>query len=117
MFNGKKVIMSMFIIMMIIGFYVRCSYSQEKPSEELVKGIIFRIEIQKSGGLYPLKITNYQVTNEFISKHNGRYCVEVKYYIESTSLDLTGMVNNKRYSFEKNGNQWYGWEGWGPGEE
>ena len=106
----------MCVIMMAMCLYVGRSYSQEQPSEEVIKDIIFRIEIQKSGGLYPLKITNYQFTNEFISKRNGHYCVEVNYYIQSTSLDLTGMVNNMRYSFEKKGNQWYGWEGWGPGE-
>ena len=40
MFNAKKAIMSSFVVLIVVAFYVYPSYSQEKPSNDTIKQII-----------------------------------------------------------------------------
>ncbi len=115
MFNGKKVIMSMVVIMMVMCFYVGHSYSQEKPSEEVMERIIVKLEFGEDQ-FTRIKFDEFIISNSFTSKKNNRYCIEVSYIVYYIYSIGNKMEENKRYSFEKNGNQWYGWEGWGPGE-
>ena len=120
MVNGKKVMMSMSVIMMLICLCVNCSYSQEKPSEEVIKNIIARITLsipqgsRTTGEYSQIDFVTFNITNSFISKKNNRYCIEVNYILEYNfgrfgRLSVT--KNVEHYSFEKKGNRWYGWEG------
>ena len=126
MVNGKKVIISMFVIMMLIFLCVNRSYSQEKPTEEVMKNIIARITLfipqgsRTTGEYTNIKFVEFNITNSFISNKNNRYCIEVNYILEFNRGRFGSLSQSKNvghYSFEKKGNQWYGWEGWGPGEE
>ena len=126
MFNGKKVIISMFVIMMLICLCVNRSYSQEKPSEEVIKNIIARITLsipqgsRTTGEYTKINFVEFNITNSFISNKNYRYCIEVNYILEynyGRFGRLSETINVGHFSFEKKGNKWYGWEGWGPGEE
>ena len=125
MFYGKKIIVSVVVIMMVMCLYVQYSYSEEKPSEEVMKGIIYKgglPNFESLGQHYSnINFIEFNITNTFFSNKNNRYCIEVNYIISFFSTILGGLdkviENNKRYSFEKKGNKWYGWKGWGPGEE
>ncbi len=124
MVNSNKVIISIFVIMMITCLDIKYSCSQEKPSEKVIKDIIILLE--KDSKLLPIYIKNvkynaFDIIKEFISPQNGRYCVEVNFDIsvegrKSTLADFKEMnvrVINKKYSFVKKYNQWYGYRGWG----
>ena len=114
MVNVRKVIMSMCVIMVVMCLCVGCSYSQDKPSEKEMQSLIMKINKDVFGSM-EVKRRNNQFINEFISKHNGRYCIEVA--IDFVDLNNRQHHENIKYSFEKKGNRWYGWHGWGPGEE
>ena len=116
MSNGKKAIVSMLVIMMVMFFCVKYSYSQEKPSEEVMKKVIVKLEFGEDQ-LTNLKFDEFIITNSFTSNKNNRYCIEVSYIVYYIHYIGNKMEENKRYSFEKKGNHWYGWEGWGPEEE
>ena len=116
MSNGKKAIVSMLVIMMVMFFCVKYSYSQEKPSEEVMKKIIVKLEFGEDQ-FTNLKFGEFTITNSFTSNKNNRYCIEVSYIVYYIHFIGNKMENDRRYSFEKKGNRWYGWVGWGPGEE
>jgi hypothetical protein len=91
MVNGKKVTISIIAVMIALNFYVKYSYSQDKPSEEEIKGIIMTIELVNdinNKALSNLLFDTFQITNEFISKEKGGggesspYCIEVNYIIK-----------------------------------
>ena len=116
MFNGKKVLVSMLVIMMVMCFCVKYSYSQEKPSEEVMEKIIVKIEFGEDQ-FTKIHFDEFIISNSFTSNKNNRYCIEVNYIAYYIYYIGNRMEENKRYSFEKKGNLWYGWQGWGPGEE
>lgn len=108
MVNGKKALMSMFVLIMAISLCVCSSYSQDKPTEEVMKRLLIRdfignMEYKESGHKY--NITKFNITNSFISKENGNYCIEVDYNL--TGIGWENKFNGKKYSFDKKGNQWY----------
>lgn len=128
MVNGNKVIICIFVIVMMMCLGVKYSYSHGKPSENEIKNIIILLE--KHSNSLPMYIKNvkyntFVITNSFFSTINGRYCVEVNLDIryegrEGTLADFKPRnykLINKRYSFVKKYNQWFGYEGWGPGED
>ena len=126
MVNGKKVIISMFVIMMLICLCVKRSYSQGKPSEDVMENIIARITLgipqgsRTTGEFTNINFVEFNITNSFISHKNNRYCIEVNYILEFNHGRFGRLSQSKNvghYSFEKKGNRWYGWEGWGLGEE
>jgi hypothetical protein len=103
MSNGKKALISLFAIFMIIVF-CQFSYSQEKPSEAKIKKIIINgysksiNSITKNNPnlkVSDLKFDSFKITKGFVSKKPGkvgesaRYNIEVNYkvsYIESQNL-------------------------------
>ena len=121
MLIGKKCIMSLFVMMTVMCSFVSHSYSQEKPSEDVMKGIIVTLELHTDviQNITNINYIEFNITNSFTSNKNNRYCIEVNYilnYLWGTGYE-NKTENNVRYSFEKKGNQWYGWKGWGWGEE
>jgi hypothetical protein len=127
MVNIKKVIMCVYIIIMGLSLSVLPSYSQHKPSDKTILDIIIITERGNSLQKYMknVKINTFVITNNFISTKNGRYCVEVNldvsYEGRNKILDnykfRNDKLNNKRYSFVNKHNLWYGYIGWGPGED
>jgi hypothetical protein len=131
-----KSIMCMCVVMVVISLCVSCSYSQDKPSNDEMISII--VSINKSKSPYPyfnfinIKPILFKITNSFTSSKNGRYCIEVDYKYSFDLFDggnpdnpanknpdnknISAEGANERFSFEKKGNKWYGWGGWGPGE-
>jgi hypothetical protein len=90
MINCKKVIISIGIIMMVMCFYVGYSYSQEHPSQDIIKNIIMRMELGNNINnkeFSNLKYDTLQIINSFVSKTPGGhgesspYCIEVNYKI------------------------------------
>jgi hypothetical protein len=128
MVNVKNIILSVIIIIMVISFSVKYSNSQEKPSDEVIKHIIINIEYfykndKLKNQFKDINFKEFNITNSFISKQNGRYCISVDYNIIYKRLlaesipgtswkDENDKKVNRRYSFIKEGNKWYGWEGW-----
>ena len=124
MVNGKKGLISVFIIMMMMFFCVKYSYSQDKPSMEVMKSIIAQQAIFLYEATENIKYTSFQITHSFFKKGNdGRdiYFVEVNYEI---SYNFNPAKNNtqgnkfqkgevEKYSFMKKGDKWYGGKGWG----
>lgn len=104
MFNGNKVLISLFVILMIMVFYNDRSYSQEKPSEKIIKQIIINgysrsidsfTKNNPNIKVSDLKFDSFKITNGFVSKTPGSagesapYNIEVNYkisYIESQNL-------------------------------
>jgi hypothetical protein len=110
-----------------VSLSVLSSYSQQKPSDKLMLDIII---ITERGNLLQkymknVKINTFVISNNFFSTQNSRYCVEVNldvnYEGRNKISDDYRLRNdkliNKRYSFEKKHNLWYGYIGWGPGED
>jgi hypothetical protein len=127
----KKLIIYCIAIIMIIYCIVGYSYSKDIPPEGVIQDLIVKVNIyygnvSSQKNYRNIKFNYFNINNSFLSKHNGRYCVSVDSFIsyESryTSSTTTGWKNgnkkivNGEYSFEKKGNQWFGWKGWGPGE-
>ncbi|MDO9530960.1 MAG: hypothetical protein Q7O12_02360 [Deltaproteobacteria bacterium] len=129
MIDLKKLILSIFVIIIAISFSVKYSISQNKPSEEVIKHIILDIDyfyknVDLKKKFKDIKFKELSITNSFISKQNGRYCILVNYNLiykkilpeshpgASWKVENDKRVN-KRYSFKKEGKKWYGWEGWG----
>ena len=104
MLNGNKVLMSLLVILMVIGFCIEPSYAQQKPSEEIIKQNIINgysksiNELTKDNPnikVSDLKFDSFKMTNGPVSKtpaRNGEsapYNIEVSYkisYIESQNL-------------------------------
>lgn len=116
------------IILLFLLVYISLS-SSNKPSKKTMINIIYKIKfIDEYKDEYNFDMTNFNVKdsdlksnrfnilNEFVSKHNGRYCILVDYEIEFIPDKSFWIGSNERYSFERKGNQWFGWKGWGPGE-
>ena len=126
MVNGKKVIISICVIMMVIGFGVKYSYLQERPSEDIIKDLIKKMEINKGiekSHVRNLFFTYFNITNSSFNNKN-RYCIIVNYQINYEYI-TNNPLNNKwiwfpdrekriniKYSFEKKNNQWNGYIGW-----
>lgn len=125
--NVKKVIMCVCVVMMVMGFRVSCSYSQDKPSEEVMKNIISQVIIPGfSKDIHTnIKFDTFQITHSFFKKGtDGRdkYCVEINYYISYTFQNPNysqKMISNEnksgkveKFSFLKKGDDWYGKKGW-----
>lgn len=129
--NVKKVVICMCLVMITLGLCVSCGYSQDKPSEEVMKNIIPQLVIthyhlRKSGGfIYSNIIYNvFKITHSFFKKNSdGRdiYCVEITYKISCTftkpepnSKPENDSVEGKveKFSFLKKGDDWYGKKGW-----
>jgi hypothetical protein len=128
MVNRNKVLITIFAILMTMCLGLKYSYSEEKLSGKVIKDIILLLaKHDKLLPMYTKKVLYDQfiITNSFFSLKNGRYCIEVNSVIsyegrESTLAEFKhGYVKliNKRYSFSKKYNQWYGYDGWGPGED
>ena len=108
---------------MVSCFCIGC-FSLDKPSKEVMINIIFRIKNDKLSNItidyrlkdIDLKPIKFNILYEFVSKHNGRYCIMVDYEIEHIPEKRIYVGSDEHYSFEKKGNQWFGWKGWGPGE-
>jgi len=125
----------MCVVMIVIGLYVSCGYSQDKPSEDIMKGIIYQLVIpfygswtgESDGSVYTNVIYNtFQVTHSFFKKGSDgrdRYYVEVTYDISYTFTqkfrgefqpskndNVKGKV--EKFSFLKKGDDWYGNKGW-----
>ncbi len=128
MVNGNKVAIAFFIILMTMCLNITYSYSQEKPSEQVIKDLIILLE--KDSNLLPLYLKNVQyntfgIIQEFYSSQNGRYCIKINSDISFEGRKSTlarfeprnVRLINKRYSFVKKHNQWIGYKGWGPGED
>jgi hypothetical protein len=128
MVNSKKAKISIFIILILIFFNVEYSYSQplqrkqQIPSELTMKLFVKAYEmkffaIEYLDGNPDVTITYFNITNSFISKINGRYCISVDYKVVYSKLpmDVKRVVNGK-YSFYVSDNRWIGLQGWGPGE-
>jgi len=128
MVNVKNVILPVFVIMMVITFSIKYSISQEKPSDDVIKHIIINPELyyknhNLKNQLKDISFKEFNITNSFISKQNGRYCISVDYDIIYKKLlpesipgtswkDENNKKVNKQFSFIREGNKWYGWEGW-----
>lgn len=130
MVNVKKVTLYMCVIMMVIGLSNEYSYSQEKPSKQVMKNIIPQVVISEMAG--EIKYNIFEITHSFFKKgSNGRdsYCVEITYdisYIDYPSYGLTlhsldsprsknlkkATGYDVKFSFMKKGNWWYGKKGW-----
>ena len=131
--NIIKVIMRISVVMMVISFSVVLSYSQEKPSEYTMKGIIThnvnRVIGQNLGpDVFKVDIKNivfntFQITQSFFKKgSDGKdiYCVEINYEISYTLDEKVGNRSSsksikkegEKYSFFKKSNDWYGRQGW-----
>jgi hypothetical protein len=105
MINGKKVIISMCVILMLMYISIGCS-SSNKPSEEEMKDIIIPIISSNPYILNTMKNIEFNIfktTNDFFSKKNGRYCIQVDYNISYNFLGKHDNIknNDERYSFEK----------------
>lgn len=126
MVNGNKVIMTMFSIMLVMCFCVGCS-SSNIPSEDEMKGIIMTIEMGHvlNDKRFKLEFDSFKITNGFVSKNKGGggesspYCIEVNYKLKNIFTDTDNIPktqeiveDNKRYSFVKKGDKWYGSKGW-----
>jgi hypothetical protein len=104
MFNTNKVLMSLFVILMLMAFYIESSYSQDKPSREIIKQIIMNGYSRSINSftknnpnikVSDLKFDSFKKTKGFVSKTLGAsgesapYNIEVNYkisYIESQNL-------------------------------
>lgn len=93
MFNGNKVLISLFAILMIIGLYNDRAYSQEKPSEKIIKQSIidgYSRSIDKftknnsNLKVSNLKFDSFKITNGFFSKKPKSGGESVPYNIEAT---------------------------------
>lgn len=130
MVNIKNVIMSIFVIIMVLCFFVGGTYSQEKPSEGEMKYIIgpyikndmenINIFLLKYEDIKSYEFVSFNITNSFFSKLNSRYCIKFDYemsyeYYTIKRWNVKG--TDRRFCFEKKDNRWYGEEGWGPGED
>lgn len=118
MSNGKKVLMSLLAILMIIVFYNGPSYSQEKPSKEIIKHIIIKgysrgmDEFAKKNPnikMSDLKYESFKITKGFVSKTPGSggesapYNIEVSYKISYTeSQNLTKWKADQIKKYENN---------------
>ena len=104
MFNANKVLMALFVILIVMAFHIEPSYSQDKPSKEIIKQIIIN-GYSKSVNSFTknnpnikvsdLKFDSFKITKVFVSKTPGAsgesvpYNIEVNYkisYIESQDL-------------------------------
>jgi hypothetical protein len=77
MFTGKKALMSLFIMFLVMAFYIEPSYSQEKPSQATMKQVIlngYDRGINKYTKENPnvkvsdLKFESFKLTKGFVSK-------------------------------------------------
>lgn len=85
----KKFMMSLCVVLMVISLCVSRGYSQDKPSEEMMKGIILQFVVWSLNNKYisPPNVSNlyyysFQITNSFFkngSDGRDRYCVEINY--------------------------------------
>ena len=115
MFNAKKAIMSSFVVLIVVAFYVYPSYSQEKPSNDTIKQIIlsgYSRGIDKFAKSNPnvkvsdLKYESFKITKGSFSKTPGSagestpYNVEVSYkisYMETQNLVKWKADQKKQY--------------------
>ena len=91
--------------MIALCFCVGYSYSQEKPSEEVMKNLVININGPKglvtanTGQVierYKNIIFNkFNITNNFISNKSGKYCIIVDYNISYEEYNLKIAVNQK----------------------
>jgi hypothetical protein len=103
MVNGKKVIISICVIMMVIGFGVKYSYLQERPSEDIIKDLIKKMEINKGiekSHVRNIFFTYFNITNSSFNNKN-RYCIIVNYqinyeYIKHKTLNGYGFLTGKK---------------------
>jgi hypothetical protein len=118
MFNGKKVLMSLFVILLIVAFYNDNSYSQEKPSEKIIKQTILKgysrsidkfTKDNPNIKVYDLKYDSFKITKGFISKTPAKagesvpYNIEVSYKISyKESQNLAKWKADKIKEYENN---------------
>jgi len=102
--NSKKIIISLVGIMMTLCFYVACSSSQDKPSDEVIKQTILHgyskginniVKSNKNIKISDLKFDSFKIKNGLVSETKGNagesapYNIVVDYkisYVESQDL-------------------------------
>jgi hypothetical protein len=90
MVNVKNVIMSLFLIMTLMSFCVKYSYSQEKPSEDVIKKYILTDYFLNPSPDTNIRYTLFQITNSFFKKGSDGmdyYYVKVNYNIRYTIIN------------------------------
>jgi hypothetical protein len=103
MVKGTKVLMSMCIIMMLMCFFIGCSYSDKPSEEEMKKEIISILEFQSSfkviftGGKTPISkyinFDSFKINNSFYKVINNQY---------NYCVDISGNINKEVFSYDKN---------------
>jgi hypothetical protein len=124
MVNVKNVIMSLFLIMTLMSFCVKYSYSQEKPSEDVIKKYILTDYFINPSPDTNIRYTLFQITNSFFKKGSDGmdyYYVKVNYNIRYTIINYEGSGKSKddtitgkvvKLIFLKKEGNWYGRRGW-----
>jgi hypothetical protein len=122
MVNVKKVILSIYVIIMFMFFCVVFSYSQEKPSEDVIKHYILTKNFPNISKYKNLRYESFKIKDSYFKKGRDKmdyYYVKVNYNIsykinkESGKPKYDNIVKNgDEFIFLKNGNKWYGKRGW-----
>jgi len=104
MFKAKKALISLFVLMLVMVFYIEPSYSQEKPSQDQIKQIImngYARSFKNATKQYPniktsdLKFDSFKIIKGVVSKtpaakgESAPYNVELNYkisYLETQNL-------------------------------
>jgi hypothetical protein len=102
----------------------RSFYSQDKPSEEVIKDFIISKEFQDRSNLSNIKWDKFKITKEIFSKNKGTggenmsYCIEVDFKISFVyrfgykSMYDTWAKNGIKLQFIKTGSKWDGYYDW-----
>jgi hypothetical protein len=116
---GKKVGMSLFVIMMVMCFDILRCHSQEKPPDKIIKNFIISIDIigdrnDEDTNFRNYKINKFNITQNLFSNKNNRYYIIVDYDISYEELTPKGgwhaknkKQSNRRFSLEWKHNTWY----------
>ena len=122
MVNVKKVIMSMCVLIMVMCFCVVFSYSQEKPSEDVMKKYILTKNFENPSKYKNIQYESFKIKDAYFKKGNDEmdyYYVKVNYNISYTIIKESGKQINDNivkksdeYIFLKNKGKWYGKRGW-----
>jgi hypothetical protein len=110
MTKGKKALMSLIIIMMVMLSFSGCS-SSNTPTENEMINIISRGYIYEKDST-KFKIDKFKINNSFIN-NSGFYCVSFNFnVVEVASGRTIGEKNDIKYTFIKEGRKWNGVAGW-----
>jgi hypothetical protein len=124
MVNGKKFIMSICVSMMVMCFCVVFSYSQEKPSDDVIKNYILAKNFPNISKYKNIRFESFIIKDSYFKKGNDKmdyYYVKVNYNISFTIIShkKSGKLINdnivkkgEKLILLKNNGKWYGKRGW-----